>query len=76
MAYNKDEVTTLADAVWNIIVGLKNGIGGDDIANLTAALMAAPAASNELKDDFDAAGLHIVARLADKFGDSRVNPVP
>lgn len=72
--YNKQEVLTFGDRLWDVIQGLKDGVGSDDLGNLVGALSAAPAISNEAKEDFDAFGLHLVAHLADKFGDARVNP--
>lgn len=72
--YNKEEVKNLADKVYDLLAGLRDGIGTEDINNITSALMAAPAATNELRDDWDAATAHIVSQLADRFGDDRVNP--
>jgi len=72
--YSKEEVKNLADKIYDLLVGLKDGVGSDDFANLTSALLAAPAASNELREDWDAAVSHILSQLADRFGDDRVNP--
>ena len=73
MAYNKAEVKNLADKVYDLLKGLKDGVGPDDVTNLVGALTAAPACQNELKEDWDAAGAHMLAQLADRFGDDRVN---
>jgi hypothetical protein len=73
--YTKGDVTGLADKVYDLIMGLRNGVGQDDLNNMVQAMMAAPAATNELKEDTDAAMLHIGARIMDRAGDDRVNPV-
>lgn len=76
MAYEKAQVQKVGDATYNLIKGLSNGIGTEEMANLMGVLSAAVDASDEFRSDFDAAGPHAVARMLDRFGDDRVNPVP
>jgi len=76
MTYNKAEVKAVGNAVYDLLEGLSDGIGNQEIANLMKVLTAAVAASDEFKSDFDAAGPHVLAQMADRFGDRRVNPTP
>jgi len=75
VAYNKDQVIALADAVYALLESFRDGVGMDDIDEAVGVLTAAASAADEIKTDFDAAGLHMLGRLGDKFGDARVNPV-
>ncbi len=72
---NKAEVIAVADAVYGAIEAVKDGFDIEDTAAAIALITAVVAAANEFKEDWDAAGLHIISRLADLFGDGRVNPV-
>jgi len=71
--YNKPDVTNLADKTYEFFKGLRDGWSNDDLMRLVETMTAAPAATNELKDDFDAAILHIISRVGDRLGDDRVD---
>lgn len=76
MAYDKPGIKEVGVALYNLVDGLSNGVGTDEIANLTKLLIEASQVTDSLKSDPDAAGLHIIAVLADLYGDKRVNPFP
>lgn len=77
MAYNKQDVTNLADklvaAVDAVVV---DGFQlSDDSDELAGVAMAIPPVANEAKDT-DAFILHLIEALAGKIGDRRVDPEP
>ena len=76
MAYTKSEVQAFADKLYTLLIGLKDGLGADDMNNVVATMMSAPAVMNEAKEDWDAFVLHVISVLADKFGDDRINITP
>jgi len=75
MAYEKAQVHAAADAVYAVIQAVKDGLDIADVGAAITLLTAFVGAADEFKDDTDAAGLHLAARLADRFGDERINPV-
>jgi len=72
--YNKKEVLDVGDAIYNLVKGFGDGMGAEEIGNLTNVLIEAGQASNELKTNTAASGCHIGGRLMDKFGDDLVKP--
>jgi hypothetical protein len=75
MAYEKEQVKRVGDKVYDLLKGLSNGVGTEEITNLMSVLTAAVDASDEFRADWDAAGPHVVAAMLDRFGDERVNAV-
>ena len=73
MAYNKEQVQAVADAIYDAIQAARDGIGVDDTAAAITLFTAFAGAADEFQTDTDAAGLHLAARLADRFGDSRID---
>lgn len=73
MAYDKDQVQAVADAVYDVVQAVKDGLDVSDMTAGMALMTAFMAAADEFKNDTDAAGLHMGARLMDRFGDSRVD---
>ena len=75
MAYEKQQVQALADAVVDSILAVRDGgIGADDVDEAINLFQKLAAAADEFKTDTDAAALHLSARMAERFGDMRVGP--
>ena len=72
MPYSKEDLTGIGDALYQFIVGLQDGLGAEEMANLTSLVMEAADGVDEFKNSPKSAGIHVVARVADKFGDSLV----
>ena len=72
MAYEKAQVQAVGDALYDLIKGLADGIGTDEVSNLMQVLQAAVDASDEFKGNFYAAGPHAIAKLVDRFGDDKM----
>jgi hypothetical protein len=76
LAYDKFGVADVGVAAYNLFKGVSNGLGQEEITNLTKLLIEASEVASDLKNDFDAAILHIGSAIMDKAGDDRVNPEP
>lgn len=72
--YNKEQVVAAADAIVATIDAVKDGLDAADVGAAVTLLTAVAAAADEFKGDTDAAVLHLVAAIADRIGDQRVNP--
>lgn len=76
--YNKAEVQNLGKEFVDLIYGLKDGMGADDMANAMEALAAGMAASDEIAGDTNAAVFDILAGAssaqADRVRDD-LNPI-
>ena len=72
MPYSKPDLHEIGDALYNLIRGLQNGVGADDIGNLTSVLFEAADVVDEFKSSPKSAGIHVGARLMDRFGDDMV----
>ncbi len=73
MAYEKAQVAAGADAVYEAINAVRDGIGVEDTGAAINLFTALAGCADEFKNDTDAAILHFVSRLAGRFGDDRVN---
>ncbi len=69
MAYNKEDLYRVSVANITLIKGLRDGLDEGEIANLTGLLMAAVQAIDEFKENWQAAGLHMMGKMADLWGD-------
>jgi hypothetical protein len=76
MAYDKTQVFAFADAVFDGVHAVRDGVGVEDTGAAISLFTALASCVDEFKDDTDAAALHFVSRLTDRFGDQRMNPTP
>jgi len=76
MAYNKQQIETVGDAILASIDAVKDGLDTNDVTAAVSLLTAIGAAADEFRTDTDAALLHLVGHIASKVGDSRVDAEP
>jgi hypothetical protein len=73
MSYEKAELAALADKVLQMFDAVRDGVSLDDLDEAVGLLTAFGAASDEIKQDTDAALLHVAAALLDRVGDRRLD---
>lgn len=71
--YDKSHPQNAAVAVHAAFYAVKDGVGVEDTGAAINLFTAIAACADEFKSDPDAAGLHFVSKLADLFGDDRMN---
>ena len=69
--YNKAHTQALGEAVFAVIMAVKDGLQPGDTAAAMGLLAAFSAASDEIKQDSDAAVLDLISGLTNKLADSR-----
>lgn len=69
MAYNKEDAQNLGKELVELIHGLADGMGPDDMANAMETLSAGMAASDEIKSDTNAAVFDVLAGAASAQAD-------
>lgn len=76
MAYDKQAVVDTADSLYGLVKALGDGIDVGDSVQLIDFVTKLASSASSFKDDTDAAVVHLLARIAEKVGDDRVDVVP
>lgn len=71
--YDKAQVKAAADAIVDTIDAVKDGLDAGDVTAAVNLLTKVAACADEFKGDTDAAVLHLVAGIADRIGDQRMD---
>ena len=74
MAYEKPHVQTLGKTLVKMGFAVADGLDVTDAAVAMELLTAFMAAADELKEDTDAALIHMLSAALDDIGDRRVGP--
>lgn len=73
MAYEKEALVQLADAILAVFDGVRDGVDVNDVDEAVGLLTAFSSASDEIRGDTDAALLHLSSSLLDRIGDRRMD---
>jgi hypothetical protein len=75
MAYNKADAMKVGEEMADVVMGVLNGIQmGEETQNVMELMGALMQGADEIQADKDAAAFHIIAGMAAKVGDSKVDP--
>ncbi len=74
MAYNKEQPLDTGRKLVELILALKDGLDVEDSDEFIAFGTALMGSVDEIKEDTDAAVLHLISGMTDRFGDERINP--
>jgi len=73
MAYEKEALAHLADAILAVFDGVRDGVDVGDVDEAVGLLTAFGSASDEIREDTDAALLHLASAILNSVGDRRLN---
>lgn len=73
MAYDKSQLQELAVAILAMFDGVRDGVDVGDVDEAVGLLTAFGQASDEIREDTDAALLHLASALLGAVGDRRID---